>query len=110
VLDVEGGANSSRWRVVRRDYDCADVAEMFGIPVEAIRRRASRGEIPHLRLGHRFIRFTDDDIAEIERIFRVEAQPAPVLLDRQRPSRPAQRPNLAAVGTPPVRRRRAATA
>jgi hypothetical protein len=64
----------------KRYYDCAEFAAMFGVPVEAIRRRVYKREIPHLRIGHRWIRFTDAHISEIERIFTVKARPAPVLL------------------------------
>jgi excisionase family DNA binding protein len=54
----------------RRYYTSAEVAEMFGIPVDAIRRRASRKEIPHIRVGRNWIRFSEENIAEIERMLR----------------------------------------
>jgi hypothetical protein len=55
-----------------------EVADLFGIPVEAIRRRAGRGEIQHTRIGRNYIRFSPEDIAAIREQFKVEASsPSP---------------------------------
>ena len=58
-----------------RYLTCAEVAALFGIPAEHIRRRAIRREIPHTRFGRRHIRFSLQDVAEIERMHRVLPPP-----------------------------------
>jgi excisionase family DNA binding protein len=66
-----------------RYLTCAEVAALFGIPAEHIRRRAIRREIPHTRFGRRHIRFSLQDVAEIERMHRVLPLPLPT----EKPSR-----------------------
>lgn len=51
---------------------CAQVAALFGIPTEHIRRKAIKKQIPHTRFGRRHIRFSPEDVAAIERMHRVE--------------------------------------
>jgi excisionase family DNA binding protein len=58
-----------------RYLTCAEVAALFGIPAEHIRRRAIRREIPHTRFGRRHIRFSLQDVAEIDRMHRVLPPP-----------------------------------
>ncbi len=64
-----------------RYLTCAEVAALFGIPTEHIRRKAIRNQIPHTRFGRRHIRFSQEDLVEIARMHhvdpRLEAEPAP---------------------------------
>jgi hypothetical protein len=94
--------------IMRRDYSHEEVAAIFGVPVETIRRRAINRQIPHVRIDEKGtvrIRYSEDDVREIDRMFRVTPEPQPVMLDRQKRTRPTQRPNLAAVPNPPRGRR-----
>lgn len=84
-----------------RYLTCAEVAALFGIPAEHIRRKAIRREIPHTRFGRRHIRFSLQDVAEIEQMHRV----LPLLAEKPRRYRSRRQASSVVEIQKPQRRR-----
>lgn len=78
----------SPWPAMTPLLTAAEVAAQLRVPVEAIRRRAIRREIPHVRIGQRWIRFTPADVDAIVALFRVEPLERPRASDL--PARPPE--------------------
>jgi len=46
-------------------HSAAEVAEMFGMPLDKFLEKRQREGWPHVRLGRQNVQFTDEQIAEI---------------------------------------------
>jgi excisionase family DNA binding protein len=55
-------------------YDVADVAAMLKVKPRTVQRWCRERRVPHVRIG-RGIRFTAEQIAEIESTYRVTTRP-----------------------------------
>lgn len=48
----------------RHDMSSNDIARLFGLSQETVRRRTAVGDLPHIRVGNR-IRYAADDVAAV---------------------------------------------
>lgn len=66
-------------------YTYAEAAERLGVSESAVRKWVAGGIMRHHKLGHRLVRFTDDDLLSAFRV--VEPTPRAAVTPRQRRSR-----------------------